>query len=83
MIRNGTLVLFKTTSKSRARLGRVCDFQVFDYGIRYKIERRITGKFLDNIQGYINGTANYVSDTRWCFFMWMKPDRIVKILINE
>jgi len=80
MIRIGSIVIFKTRKNSKPRIGRVADFEVLPRGFRYKIERRETGMFLDDIVGYIEGTAKPTKQTMWCFFMWMKAERIIKVL---
>jgi hypothetical protein len=75
------LILFNTRTNSQPRIGRISDAQCFNkIGLRYKIERRMTGMFLEDIAGYINNQSKYIKTTKWCFFMWMKPERIIRTI---
>lgn len=76
----GDMVLFKVRRDGKAKIGRIKDIKNFNTGTRYAIERRVTGRFIDDMPGYIDGDAYFIKDTRWCFFMWMKPERIIRTI---
>lgn len=77
----GSLVKCQTSKRSKTFIGRVKDMDIWKVGIRYSIEREYTGMFLNGeLNEAFDKEKMFVKDTRWCFFMWMKPERIIKII---
>ncbi len=82
IIKNSTSVIYKTSTRSKERVGRVDDFEISDIGLRYKVYRKQTGRFLNGKTMWeaFNKQEHTIVDTRWVFFMWMKPERIIRVL---
>ncbi len=84
IIKIGSRVIFKTSKVSNPRLGIVKGIDFFKGEIRYKIYRLEKGRFLNGDTAWeaLQKTDLTIEDTRWCFFMWLKSERILKVLEN-
>lgn len=82
IIKSGTSVIYKVSKNSKERVGKVRDFRLTSKGIRYKLYRKEAGRFLngETLWEALSKKQVTIKDTRWVFFMWIKPKRIIKIL---
>lgn len=82
IIKNGSTVIYKIRENAKPKVGKVEDMCWMNGGIRYKIYRKVKGRFLngETMWEALHKKETTVEDTRWTFIVWLKPERIVKIL---
>lgn len=67
-------VIFKLSKRSKERIGKVKDITYLNDGLRYAIYVKVDGWILD--EDFNRVWANNF----WAFKMWLKSERIIKVL---
>lgn len=82
IIKIGSSVIYKISKNGKEKVGQVRDITFLGGGIRYAIYRKEIGRFLNGktIHYAMQNKETFVEDNRWVFFMWLKSERIIKIL---
>ncbi len=83
VIKPDTTVIYQVSKRAKPVVGKVAEMCWMNGGFRYKIMRKEKGRFLYGKtvgEALRNPDGLYVEDTRWVFQVWLKRERIIKIL---
>jgi hypothetical protein len=75
----GMKAVYQVRKNAKPVVGKIADMIFMNNGIRLKMVRRVKGKFLSKNQ-LNNSNGLYVIETRWVHHIWLKPERILKLI---